>query len=55
MLKVGGVSRNGCIATIGLEAIVSKLLSEILRAACTRVNSMREFQVWCKPGLPKNS
>ena len=32
-------------ATIGLEAIVLELLSEILRAACARVKSMREFQV----------
>ncbi len=37
--------RNERVATIGLEAIVSELLLENLRAACARVNSMREFRL----------
>jgi hypothetical protein len=45
MFWVDGVSRNECVATIGLEAIVSELLLEILRAACARVKSIREFRV----------
>ena len=32
MFQVDGVSRNECVATIGLEVIVSELLQEILHA-----------------------